>query len=98
MSNVYFRILSVCVISVVTVLLVMAPVRACADSATPLARTKININKADGAALQKLPGIGRAKAEAIIAGRPYARIEDIMKVKGIKQKTFERLQDQIDVR
>jgi competence ComEA-like helix-hairpin-helix protein len=67
-------------------------------STRPTVKTMVDINKADRATLQKLPGIGRVKAEAIIAGRPYLRIEDIMKIKGIKQKTFQGIRDQIEAR
>ena len=68
------------------------------SSTRPAGKPKVDINQADRATLQRLPGIGRVKAEAIIAGRPYLRREDIMKVKGIKQKTFEGIRDQIEVR
>ena len=60
--------------------------------------TKININTADQAAIEKLPEIGPVKAKAIIDGRPYNSIEDVMKVKGIKGKTFEAIKDYIIVR
>ena len=60
--------------------------------------TKIDINKADRTALEKLPAVGRVKAKAIIDGRPYNSIEDIMKVKGIKIKTFNAIKDYIVVR
>jgi competence protein ComEA len=60
--------------------------------------TKININTADQAMLEKLPEIGPVKAKAIIDGRPYQKIEDIMKVSGIKEKTFEAIKDYIVVK
>ena len=64
------------------------------SAATKLAPgTKVNINNADKSALDALPGIGPVKAQAIIDGRPYKSIEDVMKVKGIKQKTFEAIKD-----
>ena len=59
---------------------------------------KININSAGQADLELLPEIGPAKAKAIIAGRPYSKPEDIMKVKGIKQKTYEQIKDSIVVK
>jgi competence protein ComEA len=48
---------------------------------------KLDLNTATQAELEGLKGIGPALAAKIIAGRPYAQIEDIMKVKGIKEKT-----------
>jgi len=38
------------------------------------------------------------KAKAIIDGRPYKAIEDVMKVKGIKGKTFDAIKDFIVVK
>jgi competence protein ComEA len=60
--------------------------------------TKININTADKTTLESLPEIGPVKAQAIIDGRPYKTPEDIMKVKGIKQKTFDAIKGYIVVR
>jgi competence protein ComEA len=68
-------------------------------TAKKLARgQRININSASKEDLQALPGIGPSKAQAVIDGRPYDKPEDIMKVKGIKQKTFDKLKDYITVR
>ena len=62
---------------------------------------KININTASAADLQKLNGIGEKKAADIIAYRekngPFTAIEDIMKVTGIGEKTFEKIKDNIEV-
>ena len=44
-----------------------------------------------------LPDIGPVKAQAIIDGRPYTKIEDVMKVKGIKQGIFNKIKDWITV-
>lgn len=69
------------------------------SAATKLAPgTKININNADQSTIEKLPEIGPVKAKAIIAGRPYNSIEDVMKVKGIKGKTFDAIKDYIVVK
>jgi competence protein ComEA len=59
---------------------------------------RININAATKEELEALPGIGPAKAQAIIDNRPFNTPEDIMKVKGIKQKTFDKIKDNITVR
>ena len=59
---------------------------------------RVNINTASKEELEALPGIGPAKSQAIIDGRPYGAIEDIMKVKGIKQGIFNKIKDNITVR
>ncbi len=38
--------------------------------------------------LMAIPGIGEGKANAIIAGRPYFRVTDITRIKGIGQSLF----------
>jgi len=58
---------------------------------------KVNINTASKEQLDALPEIGPVKAQTIIDGRPYKKIEDIMKVKGIKQGTFDKIRDHITV-
>ncbi len=37
------------------------------------------------------------RAQEIVAGRPFAKIEDIMKLKGIKEVEFGKIKDQITV-
>lgn len=62
---------------------------------------KVNINTASKEALMTLPGIGEARAEAIVAYRQTAgsfqTIEDIMKVSGIKESAFQKIKDDITV-
>ena len=59
---------------------------------------KVNLNSADKATLEALPEIGPALAQAIIEGRPYTKIEDVMKVKGIKEGKFSKIKDLITVK
>jgi len=59
---------------------------------------KVNINTATKEKLEALPEIGPVKAQAIIDGRPYKTPEDVMKVKGIKQGTFDKIKDTITVK
>lgn len=63
--------------------------------------TRININEAAPEQLTRLPGIGPARAEAIVAERQkrrFRRVEDIMRVPGIGRKTFSRIRRSIRVR
>ena len=72
-----------------------------AEEQMPEAAGPIDINTADAAALQGLPGIGETKAAAIIAHRdangPFASVDDLTNVKGIGEKTLEKLKEQITV-
>ena len=62
------------------------------NSAPALENGLVNLNTADIAALMPLPGIGESRAKAIISYREqhgaFAKIEDIMKISGIKQAAF----------
>ena len=60
----------------------------------------ININEATLDELQKLNGIGKSKAEAIIEYRnktPFTKIEDIMNVKGIGKSLYEKNKELIGI-
>lgn len=54
-------------------------------------RERISINSAASDELDELPGVGPVTARRIIEGRPYSKLEDLLRVKGIGEKTLERL-------
>ena len=62
---------------------------------------KVDINTATRDELMSLSGIGASKADAIITYRDtegaFAAEEDIKKVSGIGESTFEKIKDQITV-
>jgi competence protein ComEA len=62
---------------------------------------KVNLNTATPSQLDSLPGIGPVIAERIIRFRedngPFKRNEDLMNVRGIGEKTYLKLKDEIIV-
>ena len=71
------------------------------DNASDSGNVLVNINTAGVDELCTLSGIGKSRADAIIAYRnengPFKSIEDIKKVSGIKDKVFEQIKDSITV-
>lgn len=63
---------------------------------------RIDINRADAATLETLPGIGPATAQKIVAEReangPFASVEDLMRVPGIGEKRVAALAELVVVR
>lgn len=61
----------------------------------------VDINAADEGQLMAIPGIGQALAQRILEWRqehgPFQRVEDLMKVKGIGDKSFEKLRPYVTV-
>jgi len=59
------------------------------------------LNTASEMELQTLTGVGPSKATAIIRYRtengPFKSIEDLKKISGIGEKTFEKLKEEITI-
>ena len=68
---------------------------------TSMNQNKININIANIEELTQLPGIGPAKAKKIVQKREeldgFKSIEQITEVKGIGEKSFEKLKNNITI-
>jgi competence protein ComEA len=85
--------------------LLASGIPAAADRATAQAATAtdtpVDLNSATAAQLETVPGIGKALAGRIVAFRekhgPFRRLEDLMKVKGIGEKSLEKLRPYIRV-
>lgn len=60
------------------------------------AGTKIDINSASQAELEKLPGVGEATAKKIVAGRPYQSVSDLSKA-GVSKKTIDKITPLVSV-
>jgi competence protein ComEA len=74
---------------------------AAARPAAPTAATPVNLNTATAAQLETLPGIGPRAAERILEYRQkngsFKKIEELMNVKGIGEKSFLKLKPLIVV-
>jgi comEA protein len=70
-------------------------------SAKPAVVGTININSASATELQRLPGIGAKTAGRVIEYRqkngPFKKIEELMNVRGVGEKNFLKLKNQISV-
>lgn len=61
----------------------------------------INVNEATAAELEKLPGIGPAKAAAIVeyvrANGPLESVDELLEVKGIGEKILEKIRPYVQI-
>ena len=55
----------------------------------------INVNTAPARDIEDLPDIGPKIAAAVVAGRPYKSVDDLLRVKGIGPKTLEKIRSKV---
>ena len=83
-------------LAALALLLVALPARA-ADEAAGV----VNLNTASAAELERLPGVGAAVAQRIVEHREkngtFRAVEDLMLVRGIGEKSFEKLRPYLTV-
>ena len=62
---------------------------------------RVSINRAGKEELLTLPGIGETKADAILDYREkhgrFSAVEELMQVEGIKEGTYNKLKDKIEL-
>lgn len=58
----------------------------------------VNVNTDASADLQKVKGIGEATAKKIIAGRPYATLDDLVTKKALTAKQLTTLKPQLSIK
>lgn len=77
------------------------PVRAKADASAPKPAVMVNVNTASAAEFEQLPGIGAKVAARIVDYRtkkgPFKKVEELMNVQGIGEKSFLKLRSQLTV-
>jgi competence protein ComEA len=62
---------------------------------TGMQGSQININSASSKELDSLPGVGTVTSDKIIAGRPYATIDELLQKKIVGQKVFDQIKEKI---
>lgn len=97
------RALAVLVVGALSALSVMPAAGAVAqEQQAPERVEKIDINRADEAELQRVPGIGPAMAQRIVEWRNehgrFERLDDLLDIRGIGVKTLEKFRPYLEVR
>ena len=70
-------------------------------AATVISTEAINLNSATAAQIASLPGIGPKTADLVVQYRakngPFKKIEEIMNVRGVGEKSFLKIKDRLTV-
>jgi competence protein ComEA len=70
-------------------------------TATVVSTEVVNLNNATAAQIASLPGIGPKTADLVVQYRtkngPFKKIEEIMNVRGIGEKSFLKIKDRLTV-
>jgi competence protein ComEA len=99
--------MSFAVVYALLALMAVAPATATAQDKAPKSKpapavsTPVNLNTATAADLEALPGVGAATARLIIEHREknggFKKIEELMNIKGIGEKSFLKLKPMVTV-
>jgi competence protein ComEA len=96
-----FKQVSYAWILLICVSMVLSQGAALAQKSQAVTLDKVNLNTATSEQLQTLPGIGPATAKTIIEYRAkvgkFNKVEEIINVKGIGEKKFQKIKDRLVV-
>ena len=96
--SMHARFLGVVLLAALAFALTLTPAAA---AATAPSGERINVNTASAEELTALPGIGPSYAQRIVEYRekngPFRKVEDLLNVRGIGEKTLERIKDKVTV-
>lgn len=73
------------------------PGNSAGNVATVASGGSVNVNTASQSELESLPSIGPSRAGAIIDNRPYATVDDLLRVPGIGEGILAQLRDLVTV-
>lgn len=89
------RMLNMIYRAILVVFLLSLALSGAAFAAGPDVKGTVDINQATVQELAKLPGLGKKKAEAIVAYRNekgnFSSVEELLKIDGIGKKTLEKI-------
>ncbi|WP_396626662.1 ComEA family DNA-binding protein [Luteitalea sp.] len=96
------RSLLTAALALVVLLAPVVPATALPQDERPNAPTQVvNVNSATAAQFEALPGIGPSMAQRIVSYRekngPFKKLEDLMNVQGIGEKSFLKLRPYLSV-
>jgi competence protein ComEA len=75
-----------------------APAKPAAPTAAAPAAALIDLNSASKSDLDALPGIGSARADAIIKGRPYRGKDELLSKKIVPSNVYDGIKDRVIAR
>lgn len=103
MKNVWSWIGALCLAALIGVSSVALPASAQEAEEASAGETQtaqIDLNHASETELTALPGVGPSRARAIVAyreRRPFRRVEEVMRVRGIGRATFRQMRAMLTV-
>ena len=69
-----------------------------ADGFSEKGRWIVNVNEATFDQLKTIPGVGSEIADEIFRHRPYSKVEDLVRVKGIGERKLESIRPYVKVK